>query len=505
MEANGNGVAAVHDEKLELKLTPRAFMCPITHELMRDPVSTVDGHVYERSAIEAWFLLGHRKSPMTGAPLPNDVLRHEPALRRAINEYGSLRPRFEKLETDCLSLHDNVAHLQDRLRTLAQSLQSMAEERSDILRQGVRDVAQELERLSSGGSLDAGTSSSAADVVTKGRPTAERSRSPSQRSQPGHDPRHVDGPLDANCVSTLQGDVGPVWSVSCLGDGLLASGSSDGSINVWDAATLCCTATLRGHEQGVCGLTCFGESRLASASTDGSVKLWNARGNSCIATLYGHGDGVLSVASITAWRLASGSDDRTIKVWDPYSRCCLATLRGHSGPVWSVSPLGADKLVSSSSDTSVKIWDLEAGRCINTLMGDKDWVQCACVLSPSTIASGSSNRTISVWDLGAARCRLKLRGHSGPVRALASVGRGLLASGSGDGTVKLWDAVAGSRCLATLEGHAGPVRGLATLAEVANEATPQLMSGSLDGSLKLWAIRTQAATPAAASASVENH
>jgi len=31
---------------------PESFKCPMTLELMEDPVATVDGHVYDRAAIE---------------------------------------------------------------------------------------------------------------------------------------------------------------------------------------------------------------------------------------------------------------------------------------------------------------------------------------------------------------------------------------------------------------------------------------------------------------------
>ena len=41
------------------------FLCPLTKELMRDPVSASDGHAYERGAIEAWLAKGNTKSPMT--------------------------------------------------------------------------------------------------------------------------------------------------------------------------------------------------------------------------------------------------------------------------------------------------------------------------------------------------------------------------------------------------------------------------------------------------------
>ena len=35
---------------------PSDFLCPISHELMVDPVSPLCGHTFERKAIEQWFL-----------------------------------------------------------------------------------------------------------------------------------------------------------------------------------------------------------------------------------------------------------------------------------------------------------------------------------------------------------------------------------------------------------------------------------------------------------------
>lgn len=52
---------------------PAWLVCPITDELFVDPVSTCDGHVYERAAIERW-LHAHDSSPRTGAPLASKAL-----------------------------------------------------------------------------------------------------------------------------------------------------------------------------------------------------------------------------------------------------------------------------------------------------------------------------------------------------------------------------------------------------------------------------------------------
>lgn len=52
---------------------PDEFICPITCELMIDPVMTVDGHTYERKAISEW-LETHDTSPLTGEALPQKWL-----------------------------------------------------------------------------------------------------------------------------------------------------------------------------------------------------------------------------------------------------------------------------------------------------------------------------------------------------------------------------------------------------------------------------------------------
>lgn len=41
------------------------FLCPITKEIMNDPVIALDGHTYQRDAIQAWFDTGNNTSPMT--------------------------------------------------------------------------------------------------------------------------------------------------------------------------------------------------------------------------------------------------------------------------------------------------------------------------------------------------------------------------------------------------------------------------------------------------------
>ncbi|KAK9827654.1 hypothetical protein WJX81_004095 [Elliptochloris bilobata] len=57
--------------------------CPITHEVLREPVVAADGWTYERSAIEMW-LQSHDTSPMTNDRMPDKVLIPNKSLREAI-------------------------------------------------------------------------------------------------------------------------------------------------------------------------------------------------------------------------------------------------------------------------------------------------------------------------------------------------------------------------------------------------------------------------------------
>ena len=70
--------------------TPASFCCPITHELMRDPVIAADGHTYERVAIARW-LKHHGTSPSTNLPLKHRGVIPNHSLRSAILDFAAPR------------------------------------------------------------------------------------------------------------------------------------------------------------------------------------------------------------------------------------------------------------------------------------------------------------------------------------------------------------------------------------------------------------------------------
>ncbi|KAI5314637.1 hypothetical protein L3X38_043813 [Prunus dulcis] len=66
---------------------PYHFRCPISLELMRDPVTVSTGQTYDRPSIESWVATGNTTCPVTRAPLSDFTLIPNHTLRRLIQDW----------------------------------------------------------------------------------------------------------------------------------------------------------------------------------------------------------------------------------------------------------------------------------------------------------------------------------------------------------------------------------------------------------------------------------
>jgi WD40 repeat protein len=245
-------------------------------------------------------------------------------------------------------------------------------------------------------------------------------------------------------AQTLSGHSNYVLSVAFSPDGkVLASGSYDKTIELWEVATGRKITSLTGHSNYVLSVAFSPDGRvLASGSFDKTIKLWEVATGREINSLSGHSNVVFYVAfSPDGKVLASGSGDKTIKLWEVATGREINTLSGNSFSVYSVafSPDGK-VLASGSSDKTIKLWEVATGREINTLSGYSDTVS-SVAFSPDgqVLASGSYDKTIKLWEVKTGRETHTLTGHSDLVMSVAFSPDGkVLASGSQDKTIKLW-------------------------------------------------------------------
>ena len=86
----GNSGAAGPSGASEAAEVPDDYVCPITSEIMTDPVSTLDGFTYEREAITEW-LRTKDTSPNTGAKLESKTLIPNLMARSMIRSFVEAR------------------------------------------------------------------------------------------------------------------------------------------------------------------------------------------------------------------------------------------------------------------------------------------------------------------------------------------------------------------------------------------------------------------------------
>ncbi|EJD53375.1 WD40 repeat-like protein [Auricularia subglabra TFB-10046 SS5] len=278
--------------------------------------------------------------------------------------------------------------------------------------------------------------------------------------------------------------------------------------------------TLKGHGDSVMCLQ-FGEAvshvpypMLITGSYDRTVRVWNMDTGEEVRCLRGHTRAIRALQFDDA-KLITGSMDCTLRVWDWRTGRCIRTLHGHSEGVVCLR-FDSNVLASGSVDTTVKIWNFRTGECF-TLRGHKDWVNavqlwhlpgssalgssCGSSVPASSeggfdidpgkmLFSASDDCTIRLWDLSRKTCVRQFVGHVGQVQTLLLLNADDCQPAEGhDGGA---DTPADSAHVPHLEAHRTGDGENALVPP--GTRLPQLVSGSLDNTIKTWDIETGMAT-----------
>ena len=297
---------------------------------------------------------------------------------------------------------------------------------------------------------------------------------------------------DRSVCEPMLGHSGRVSSVAFSPDGtVLASGSDEGAIRLWDATTARALGEpLLGHRGSVRKIAFSPDGRtIASGSWDGTVRLWDAAtGRPLGEPLVGHSDRVTSVVfSRDGTTVASGSRDSSVRLWD------AATGLPLGDPLVGFGD-GAMPIAFGSEGRTLLLWSQE-GRIISLDLAARTavdvplqqiWETEGCVaVSPdaTVLAIGFFDGAIRLYDVATGRpLGSPLLGHGDRVTAIAFGPDGrALASGSADESIRVWDAATGQLLVEPLFGHRGDITSIAYAPDGRSIA-----SGGTDATVRLW-------------------
>ena len=308
----------------------------------------------------------------------------------------------------------------------------------------------------------------------------------------------------------LIGHTSAISSLAFSPDGMtLASGSWDFTISLWGVPTLLISSTaaplapagqpFARHTDRVNSVAFSPDGKiLASGSNDTSVILWDvATGNSIDQPLIGLTSPldqpywVRSVAFSPDGKILASGGYPDIILWDIATHKLIGQLlTEHTNWVESVAFSPDGKILASGSDDgNIILTDVSTGEPVGQpLIGHTDWVM-SVAFSPdgNTLASGSHDGSVILWEISSGK-PLDQSPTWRPFKinsvAFSPDGK-TLASAYNDNTIILWDVSSGDPIGQPLIGHTHEVNSIAFSPDGKN-----LISGSWDSTVILWDLAT---------------
>lgn len=275
-------------------------------------------------------------------------------------------------------------------------------------------------------------------------------------------------------VSDLRGHTDDIICLQYKQD-LLATGSGDGTIKLWDLRKKKCRATLK-HKVDVFCLQMEGHL-LASGGGERHISIWDMHQLEVVKKMpsretmkclqvkdnmliCGAADGFVHIYDIRSgteeasfwacsedvWalqfegnRLVCGGVHPTqaLHLWDIRNKSKVRDFLGHSGLV-SALQFEGDVLLSGSADSTVKIWDMNTGKCTHTLANSTK-VFCVYV-HDGWVISGCDNAAAVLWDTNTGQQIRQYDGHADAILC-AQFDPQRMVTGSYDKTIKVWDVI----------------------------------------------------------------
>ena len=173
------------------------------------------------------------------------------------------------------------------------------------------------------------------------------------------------------------------------------------TVHVWDIPDRKLNLTLKGHTDKVNALAFTPDGKmLASGSDDGTIQLWDISIGVPTLSLRAGKTGALAFSS-DGKMLASANNSDSIQLWDVTTGRQWTSLKSENGYI-TVLAFSTDGKILASGDRygSIQLWDVATGNKLSTIKGHVDWVNALVFSSEDkTLVSGSEDGVIFLWNI----------------------------------------------------------------------------------------------------------
>ena len=283
-----------------------------------------------------------------------------------------------------------------------------------------------------------------------------------------------------------------VLAVAWSPDGKTIAVSASQSVSLLNAGTLEESFQWKlGATTGALAFSPDGQM-LATGSRDGQVRIWDVSSRDLIQSIQAHKKGVNSVAFHPLGKvLASGGNDSVARLWDIDSGERLAQMIGGTYAVPSLAFTQQGNNLAIVNGNVIRLREVATGRFVQTIRAKEGIYSLAVSPDESLIASGGVTGAVESWDIVSGEARNSYLDRSASPRALPGLiwcvtfnpDGSLLAAAGSDTLIRIWETQTGE-LLVTFPGHNDSVTSLSFRPD-----GRVLASGSLDGTLRLWGIR----------------